>query len=309
MDLKQFIEDTRRKLNSIERRLNRLSAAGGEANTASNVGAGGVGLFKQKLGVDLQFRNINAGSNKITVALDAPNNEVDIDVDFSKVMLDEIGDVNVPAPNDTEVLTWDDGAAEWVAAPGGGGGGGGAENPRAHRKVGQVYTTWDYFTYINFYLSSENLYAYPFIVPVSQDFDRIMVYVVTAAVNGVMRLGIYDDDGDLYPNNLIVSSAELDCSTIGYKSGVIAETLTAGLYWLVVNTDGDSNIRIVGMDYNGTTPIGYFAILGRPDNSFFTPAYTHWRLAEAYGALPDPFSGGASMVNNEDLGSIFLRKA
>lgn len=114
MNLKQFTEDVRRKLNSIERRLNRLSVAGGEANTASNIGVGGVGLYQQKVAVDLQFRNINAGSNKITVALDAPNNEVDIDVDFSKVMLNDIGDCNVPAPNDGDVLTWDNGAAEWV---------------------------------------------------------------------------------------------------------------------------------------------------------------------------------------------------
>jgi hypothetical protein len=54
--------------------------ASGEANTASNVGVGGVGVFKQKSGVDLQFKNINAGSSKITVTDDTTNSEVDIDV-------------------------------------------------------------------------------------------------------------------------------------------------------------------------------------------------------------------------------------
>lgn len=57
-----------------------LSSAG-EANTASNVGVGGVGLYKQKTGVNLEFKNINAGSNKVTVTNDVANNEVDIDVD------------------------------------------------------------------------------------------------------------------------------------------------------------------------------------------------------------------------------------
>lgn len=51
-----------------------------KVNTASNQGSGGQGLFINKIGVDLQFRNINAGSSKITVGLDNPNNEIDIDV-------------------------------------------------------------------------------------------------------------------------------------------------------------------------------------------------------------------------------------
>lgn len=53
---------------------------GGETNTASNVGTSGVGVFKQKTGVNLEFKNINAGSNKITVTEDGVNNEIDVDV-------------------------------------------------------------------------------------------------------------------------------------------------------------------------------------------------------------------------------------
>lgn len=56
------------------------AGAGGEANTATNVGVGGVSIVNGKVGVDLQFRSVNAGSAKITVTLDAPNKEVDIDV-------------------------------------------------------------------------------------------------------------------------------------------------------------------------------------------------------------------------------------
>jgi len=59
-------------------------AIGGEANTASNVGTGGVGVFKQKTGVDLEFKKINAGSSKITITDDVANNEVDIDIDLTQ---------------------------------------------------------------------------------------------------------------------------------------------------------------------------------------------------------------------------------
>ncbi|WP_282163383.1 hypothetical protein, partial [Ulvibacterium marinum] len=53
---------------------------GGEVNTASNQGAGGVPAFIQKTGVDLEFRSVNAASNKVTVANDAANSEIDIDI-------------------------------------------------------------------------------------------------------------------------------------------------------------------------------------------------------------------------------------
>jgi len=52
----------------------------GELNTASNVGTAGIGLFKQKTGVDLEFKNINVASAKLTINDDTGNNEVDLDL-------------------------------------------------------------------------------------------------------------------------------------------------------------------------------------------------------------------------------------
>lgn len=68
-----------------------LGSGVGEANTASNVGNAGFGLFKQKLSADLQFRNVAAGSNKVAVALDAPNNNVAIDVNESNLNVANMG--------------------------------------------------------------------------------------------------------------------------------------------------------------------------------------------------------------------------
>lgn len=52
--------------------------AGGEVNTASNVGSGGVGPYDSKSLADLRFRNVNTTSDKIGVALDVTNKEIDI---------------------------------------------------------------------------------------------------------------------------------------------------------------------------------------------------------------------------------------
>ena len=61
-----------------------LSGTGvGESNTASNVGTAGIGVWKDKLGVDLRFKNIRAASSKLTVVENADTpakNTVDIDV-------------------------------------------------------------------------------------------------------------------------------------------------------------------------------------------------------------------------------------
>ena len=75
-----LIEDSADTNNKKRITIGSLPAGGGEANTASNTNVGGVGVFSQKTGVDLEFRGINAASSKVTVALDAGNNEIDVDV-------------------------------------------------------------------------------------------------------------------------------------------------------------------------------------------------------------------------------------
>lgn len=65
---------------------------GGAVNSASNQGAGGVGLFDSLVGDDLQFKNLNAGSSKVTITDDPGNKEVDIDVDPSQISISDLAD-------------------------------------------------------------------------------------------------------------------------------------------------------------------------------------------------------------------------
>ncbi len=95
-----LIEDSADTFNKKKITVGSLpTGGGGEANTASNIGVGGVGVFDQKSGVDLQFKNINTGSNKVTVTDDLANNEIDIDVDEANLSL---GNISGNSDNITE---------------------------------------------------------------------------------------------------------------------------------------------------------------------------------------------------------------
>ncbi|CAG5079525.1 hypothetical protein CRYO30217_00966 [Parvicella tangerina] len=86
--------------------------ATGEANTASNQGAGGVGPYIQKTGVDLEFKNLNTNSTAITITDDAANSEIDIDFDASTLSVGDLGDVILTTPSNGQVLEFD--GSNWV---------------------------------------------------------------------------------------------------------------------------------------------------------------------------------------------------
>lgn len=65
---------------------------GGEANTASNGGAGGIGVYDSKSGVDLIFRNIIAADGTLTVSLDAGNKEIEVKVTSGGITVAELAD-------------------------------------------------------------------------------------------------------------------------------------------------------------------------------------------------------------------------
>lgn len=95
-----------------------LTAGSGEVNTASNVGVGGIGIFKVKTGVNLEFKNLNAGSAAVSIVDDVVNDEVDIDIN------EMVGDSGaggvkgaVPAPAIGDATKFLKGDATWQDVP------------------------------------------------------------------------------------------------------------------------------------------------------------------------------------------------
>ena len=70
----------------------------GEVNTASNVGTQGVGFYNSKVGVDLQFKNLEAASSKLTVT-DYPTNHT-VRIDLGTVTKSDVGLGNVDNTTD-----------------------------------------------------------------------------------------------------------------------------------------------------------------------------------------------------------------
>ena len=90
-----------------------FTQSGGESNTASNVGTSGHGVFNQKTGVNLEFRNVAAGSSKVDVSLNSNNILIDaVSTEIAdEINLEELANV-VSVPTPEGYLKYD--GSQWV---------------------------------------------------------------------------------------------------------------------------------------------------------------------------------------------------
>lgn len=156
------------------------------------------------------------------------------------------------------------------------------------------------------------VYANPFLAR-SGTIDRIGITAqISAPLTTNIRIGIYQDNGSIYPGALVVDSGTIAVTTIdGYEATVSASLAAGTLYWsvLLVDNDGQAGFSasVISEMWN---PLGYdysdFQNLG---NLVYRVGYQLTGIG-ALAALPATFTAGASYILNSDPASnpcVFVR--
>ena len=137
-------------------------------------------------------------------------------------------------------------------------------------------------------LVTDYLYATPYLAARLLTVDRIAVEIKTAAVDKSARLGIYRNGTNMYPGALVLDCGTINCGTTGVKEIVIDQQLSKGPYWLAIVSDGTPQIE------QALVVSKFLGVIGSNYSSY----YVGWEVSQAYGALPDPFTTGGSLVQN-----------
>ena len=173
-------------------------------------------------------------------------------------------------------------------------------------KSGKYYTHAGQYGSNAMTIVASRIAAVPFKVyerPIS--IDRIAIYL-TAATAGLARLGVYEDDGSIYPGNLVLDAGEIDISTTGAKALTISQQLSYDtLYWFVLlaNASASATCRAVASDNS---------VLGFTETqlaSFTGNSFGYIKDTITYGPLPDPFPAAASDGDYQIIPAVAVRIA
>lgn len=159
-------------------------------------------------------------------------------------------------------------------------------------------------------LFASQIYAIPFVVPATEQFDREAIEVSTAAnpTTNDCRVAIYTDNGNTYPDQLVPNSDSGTNNNIqavriyNFSSPI---TLSAGLYWkaLACNTAA-TTMPTLRAQSTGLLPIiGYTRAGGLSQESvlYLKTGYTYGPMLQTF-----PAGGVATVVNTFAPPLIFL---
>lgn len=150
------------------------------------------------------------------------------------------------------------------------------------------------------------IYAYPFVVDEILNIDLVVLKNQTAIASAEARVGLYKDNGSLYPGELVTeftSASTFDMSSTGIKTkSVSGITMYPGItYWLTIVSGHAIQITHLStfavIPILGFSPIGLTA--GNGNNSY--------TIGHTFGALPNPMTSGGAINAASLLFPIYLR--
>ena len=150
-------------------------------------------------------------------------------------------------------------------------------------------------------VTANRFYAMPFFVPINFKVDRIAFNVTAQAAGQYARVGIYHDNGLIYPGSLVLDGGEF-VTTSGIKETTISLVLFKGrLYWLVFCASSTPTLRSIAV-------AGLSAVFLGLDSTLPTAPGVGYYYAWTYAALPAIYPAGAT-IHVAAMPGVFLRAA
>lgn len=148
-------------------------------------------------------------------------------------------------------------------------------------------------------MTANQLYAIPFTVPRAITIDRLAVEVTTGADGKYVRVGVYNNGTNLYPGTLNTDVGTALVTNTGIKAVTITGnlSLTKGLYWMAIVSDGTPSLR--GCAF-------YYCLAGQLATDF-SKLQHGWKVAFTYAALPDPFTTGGALQSTNVCPAVIPR--
>ena len=151
----------------------------------------------------------------------------------------------------------------------------------------------------------------PFIAPRNPTvLDRIAIKLdVGLGAEDFARLGVYADDGNLYPGSLLLDAGTVSLDDLGVKAISIDLTVT-GLVWLAYVANASAEIGVIPRDEIATHVLGWPSTLlsSGLDNLIARSGYG---IAFTFAPLPAPFPSGAYLLTGsgttDNIPPIFVR--
>jgi len=137
-------------------------------------------------------------------------------------------------------------------------------------------------------IAGNQIYVCPFVITRPMSFDCLALRVNVLEAGKHARMGIYSDNGSVYPDTLLVDGGEVSLATASYVYAVIDISLPKGVYWTAVLSDATGTAQLI-MIYQD-----FKEVLG---NTYPGGSSLSWQAAQAYGALPATFPGSVADTN------------